>query len=250
MIEFEPLIKPNLPSGKVVHIVANGEYPQYIKELESCGINVLLTEPCTGILHSLRCHADMLFSNLGNGEFLIEKTQKNLKDKLTQLNLFTEYNDVELGKKYPEDIALNACIVGNKVICGKKGVHQAIKKNRDIIEVNQGYVKCSVCVVNENSLITDDESIYEACRLKGLDVLLISKGSVSLDGFDYGFIGGCCGKIADDTLAFCGDLNTHTDAYRIKSFLREHGVYPVSLANGCLIDIGSLLPVTQRKLIN
>lgn len=250
MMGFEPIVNPNLPSDKVVHIVVNGEYPQFIKELEKCGLNVLVTEACADILPALRCHADMLFSNLGNGEFLIEKSQTVLKDKLRKLNFFTAYNDIELGKTYPDDIALNACIIGNKVICGKKGVHTAIKNNRDIIEVNQGYAKCSVCVVDENSLITDDESIYDACISNGLDALMVNKGSVIISGFDYGFIGGCCGKISDDTIAFCGDLDTHDDADRIKSFLRERGIYPVSLGMGYLTDIGSLLPVTQRKFIN
>lgn len=250
MIGFEPVINPNLPSDKVMHIVVNSEYPQFIKELEKCGLKVLITEACDDILPSLRCHADMLFSNLGNGKFLIEKSQSILSDKLNKINFLTEYNYVELGKTYPDDIALNACIIGNKVICGKKGVHTAIKKNRDLIEVNQGYAKCSVCVVDENSLITDDESIYDACISNGMDVLLIRKGSVILKGFGYGFIGGCCGKIADDTIAFCGDLDTHDDADRIKSFLRERGVYTVSLGTGHLTDIGSLIPVTQRKFIN
>lgn len=248
MIGFEPVINPNLPSDKVLHIVVNGEYPQFIKELEKCGMYVLSTEACGDVLPALRCHADMLFCNLGNGEFLIEKSQNILKDKLGEIEFFTAYNDVELGKIYPEDIALNACIIGNKVICGKKGIHTAIKKNRDIIEANQGYAKCSVCVVDENSLITDDESIYEACIINGLDVLMVKKGCVKLKSFDYGFIGGCCGKIADDTIAFCGDLNTHDDADRIKSFLCERGVYPISLGKGDLTDIGSLIPVTQIKL--
>lgn len=245
MIEFKPVDKPNLPSDKVVHIVANGEYPQFINELEKCGLNVLLTEKCSAVLPAIGSHADMLFANLGNGEFLIEKSQTNLKRKLTQLNLFTQYNDIELGEKYPDDITLNACIVADKVICGKKGVHWAIKNSRDIIEVSQGYAKCSVCVVDENSLITDDISIHKACISAGFDVLLVSKGSVTLDGFDYGFIGGCCGKISEDTIAFCGDLNTHSDSAKIKSFLSMRNVYPFSLGSGKLTDIGSLLPVTQ-----
>ncbi len=246
MIGFTLVKNPNLPTDKVFHIVASGEYPQYINELEKCGINILLTDGCNDILPALKYHADMLFSYLGNGEFLIEKSQNLFKEKLVNLGLFALNDDIELNEKYPGDIAMNACIIGDKVICAKKGVQPALKIGRELIEVNQGYSKCSVCVVDENSLITDDESIFNACKSFGLDVLIVSKGSVKLKGFDYGFIGGCCGKISDDTIAFCGDLNTHNDAEKIKSFLCERNIYPVSLGAGFLTDIGSLMPVTQQ----
>ena len=75
--------------------------------------------------------------------------------------------------------------------------------------------------------------------------MLVRKGSVKLKGFDYGFIGGCCGKIAEDTVAFCGNLKTHSDWLKIESFMKERGVYPLCLASGELIDIGSILPITE-----
>ncbi|MBQ3498898.1 MAG: hypothetical protein IJA87_07205 [Clostridia bacterium] len=245
MIDFEPVKNPNLPKGRVLHVVASGQYPHFVKELEKCGVDVLITDSCPDIISSLRYHADMLFAYLGNRQFVIEKTQNCLKKRLESLGFFSLNKSVSLGNIYPNDIALNACIIDDKVVCGKEGVHTAIKNNRDIIEVSQGYAKCSVCVVDENSLITDDVSIYKACISVGLDVLLVSKGSVDLDGFDYGFIGGCCGKISEDTMAFCGDLNTHSDCAKIKSFLSLRNVYPISLGSGKLTDIGSLLPITQ-----
>ena len=100
--------------------------------------------------------------------------------------------------------------------------------------------------VDENSLITDDLSIYNAAIGFGLDALLVRKGCVRLDGFDTGFIGGCCGKLAKDMLAFCGDIANHPDYTKINSFLRERNVYPHSLFGGELIDIGSVIPITQK----
>ncbi len=246
MIDFEPIAKPNLPSKNVTHIVANFQYPQYIKELEKCGINVIPTDRCAEVMPALKYHADMLFGYLGKGEFLAEKSQDKLTHKLKSLDFSLADKNIILSDGYPNDVTLNACIIDNKVICGKTNIHKSFKTDREIIEVNQGYAKCSVCVVDDNSLITDDVSIYKACKAYGFDVLLVSKGDVILDGFDYGFIGGCCGKISYDTLAFCGNLNTHSDASDIKSFLSHRSVYPLSLGSGNLTDIGSLLPIAQQ----
>ena len=79
MKDFSPIVNPNLPTDKVRHIVASGEYTQYINELNNCGISVLTTQICNDILPAVRSHADMVFAYLGNARYIIEKSQKNLK---------------------------------------------------------------------------------------------------------------------------------------------------------------------------
>ena len=246
MKDFSPIVNPNLPTDKVRHIVASGEYTQYINELNNCGISVLTTQICNEILPAVRSHADMVFAYLGNARYIIEKSQKNLKKELDNIGLFTEFDDVSLCNNYPDDIKLNSCIICDKILTGKKNTFDLCSDKYKVIKVPQGYAKCSVCVINENSIITDDESIYNACIAYDMDVLLIRKGSVQLNGFDYGFIGGCCGKISADTIAFCGDITTHADYAKIKSFLSERNIFALSLGRGKLTDIGSLLPITQQ----
>ena len=247
MSKFISIYNPNLPAGKVKHVVVSGEYPQFIDELESCGITAVTTEACTDIMPSVQHHADMLFSYLGNGEYLIEKSQLKLKEELDKLKGFTCKDTVSLNAKYPNDILLNSCIIGDIAICCKKNVHPAYREKFKIVEVSQGYSKCSVCVVDENSIITDDESVYSGCKNTDIDVLLVRKGSVLLNGFNYGFIGGCCGKISYDYIAFCGDIDTHCDASKIKSFLKFRNINYISLGKSELTDIGSILPITQSK---
>ncbi len=247
MSEFASLINPNLPTSKVCHVVMSNENPQFVKESVHLGINVLPTEQCNDVLPAVNRHADMLFSYLGGGKYLIEKSQTKLKSELDRLSGFTCKDCVSLGPNYPDDILLNTCIIGNLAICCKKNIHPAFKESFEIIEVPQGYSKCSVCVVDKHSIITDDKSIYNACKGHNIDALLIRKGSVRLNGFDYGFIGGCCGKISEDTIAFCGNLDTHCDALKIKSFLSERNVTYISLGKLELTDIGSILPITQTK---
>lgn len=152
---------------------------------------------------------------------------------------------------YPFDAAYNAAIIGDfAVICEKYAdkilLDTLYKEGFEFINVKQGYAKCSVCVLDKNSLITDDTAIYKACEKKGLDVLLAEKGDVRLDGFEYGFIGGCSGKIKKDILVFCGNIELHKNADEIKSFCAARGVNVLSLGDFPLFDVGSILPVFER----
>ena len=245
MINYSFLKEPNLPDSKVMHAVVSPQYPQVISALNESDIIPITVSAGENVLYTLRYHTDMLFSYLGNGAFAVERNQAHLRIELEKLGLDCVFGGVELKSDYPYDISLNSCIIGKYIICKSKNTPDFVKNGRTVIDVKQGYAKCSCVPVDENSLITDDLSIYSAATDYGLDCLLVKKGSVRLDGFDTGFIGGCCGKLAKDTLAFCGELTTHTDYMQIDSFLRERKVYPYPLFGGELIDIGSVIPITQ-----
>lgn len=247
MNSFSFILRPNLPSEKVLHVVVSDQYSQVISALEKAGIITLTVESCSKVLYPLRNHADMLFSYLGNGCFAVEKGQSLLSSQLKELGFNCLVDKFELSERYPLDIPLNFCLVGENIICNEANTPAVFLKDKTVINVKQGYAKCSCIPVDENSLITDDISIFSSCIKHGLDTLLVSKENIRLDGFDIGFIGGCCGKLSRDIIAFCGDIRKHPDYHQIKSFLRERNVFPVSLFGGDLIDIGSLIPVTQSS---
>ena len=113
-----------------------------------------------------------------------------------------------------------------------------------IINVNQGYTKCSVCAVSDKAFITDDKSIYQALKSADYDVLEVEKGSVALDGYDYGFIGGACTMIDDGTVAFFGDIKTHPNFRKIERFCIIHNVKIINLAeNKPLTDVGGAVKI-------
>ena len=119
--------------------------------------------------------------------------------------------------------------------------------NLIIVNTNQGYSRCSVCVVNENAIITDDKSIFTAAQFFFNDVLFISKGSIKLDGYDCGFIGGCCGKIDKYKLAFNGAIESHKDYKKIIDFLSRNSIECIELNQNRLTDIGGILPLIEIK---
>ena len=197
--------------------------------------------------HPLSYHPDMLCFNLRENKWIfyneIYKINKNIIDKLNFEIIITENPK---SHKYPNDVGLNAAMFGNNLICNVKYTNKIIldymkQTSKKIIEVKQGYTKCSVCIVDENSVITPDESIYKKVLQNNINALIIQKGYINLDGYDYGFIGGCSGLINKNKLAFTGDITLHPNYNDIKSFCESRGVEVISLSTKKLYDYGSLL---------
>lgn len=151
----------------------------------------------------------------------------------------------KLADKYPLDVPLNVASLGNTLICNPKTCAKEIlifakEEGMAIINVNQGYTKCSTLIVDDHAIITEDESIYKAVldSDEDIDALLIKKGYVSLPGYDYGFIGGASVTISDKVFFF-GAIQDHPDYDKIKLFIEQHGKHLVQLSSDKqLLDIG------------
>ena len=76
--------------------------------------------------------------------------------------------------------------------------------------------------------------------------MLISKGSVVLKGYNYGFIGGCCGKIDKDKIAFNGKIESHNDCNKIIDILQRNNTEIIELCDSKLTDIGGILPLYEE----
>ena len=149
-----------------------------------------------------------------------------------------------LGSDYPSDVPFNAACTGKYFIHNIKYTNPellAAAKDAEmtIVDVKQGYAKCSVVVVDEDSIITYDVGLAAACEHAGLSVLLVSPGHVQLEGYNTGFIGGASGRI-DGTIIFCGDITGHPDYSRIRDFIESRGL-KIKYFDFPLTDIGSIV---------
>ncbi len=150
----------------------------------------------------------------------------------------------KLGSVYPHDIPFNAACTGRFLICNAEHTSSRILKKAEllgltIINVRQGYAKCSCVVVDENSIITYDRGIAREALKAGLDVLTVAPGHVKLEGYGTGFIGGTSGRIGD-TIVFNGSLDTHPDTEAIRDFIRSRGL-AIKEFDYELTDIGSII---------
>ena len=247
----KPLSRPNLPQGKVCTVAVSDYSEKLTQKLAELNIKTIITASSKNLDERISHHTDMLLLNYAKGRLLYDESQKNNIVKYLTIGYRGVLIENKVKSPYPDDSRLNVVFAGDRLICNPQSTDEFILRFASdsgfkIIPVNQGYTKCSVCLINDNALITDDESIHNACTADGIDSLLISKGSVKLNGFDYGFIGGCTGLIDKNKLLFNGDVRLHSDADKIFSFLNIYNIEPVIIENEPLYDIGGIIPLTEN----
>lgn len=246
---------PNLPvcastviiGEKYCNILQNG--------VGKLGINILSMPDNPYVDDRLSGHADLSGLHLGGDRLLLAPYLKgsSFSRQLEDRGFDIRFADIEQSALYPNDAQMNVCILGDKVIYNPKTVPDTIVKclttgDRAVqISSRQGYSRCSVCVVNDNAIITADEGICRSAEAHGVDVLKIRPGYIDLPGFDYGFIGGASFKLSYTKLAFTGGLDKHPDAERIIEFASLHNIDIVYITDKPAFDIGGAIPITEAS---
>lgn len=150
----------------------------------------------------------------------------------------------EIAPIYPQDVKFNCFAVGGRLFgllsaLSEQVLTWAMESEIPVVNLRQGYAKCSACIVSDNAVITEDEGVERAMLDSGIDVLRITSGQVALDGYDCGFIGGSSGADSENVY-FCGNISKHPDFDAIEVFCRRHGKKCVSLGSGRLYDVGTI----------
>lgn len=239
--------KPNLPQDNAKIVVISTNNKELVNRVEELGVKVLPSENLSKLLTFEQYHTDLQFLHYNKDTVFVLKECTSLKENLKKYFPNVIEISKNIDKDYPNNVMLNCVVLNDKLICNSKTIadevlQMAIKDNLKIINANQGYTKCSTCIVNENAIITSDKSIYKSCRNE-MDVLLIRQGYIELLGTDYGFIGGSSFKYNRNTLVFTGNIELHPDYESIKSFAQNHNVELLSLTENTMIDIGSIIPI-------
>lgn len=203
--------------------------------------------PSKSLYKAIDGHPDIQLNIISNNEIIVhEELFNNLKTdpSLNKFNLNIIKTKEILKNTYPHDISLNAVNLKNFFIHNLKYTDKCLlgtAKEKVLINVAQGYTKCSCAVISNNAIITSDVGIYNELKKYPIDVLGISAKDILLPHLNYGFIGGTCGLINKNTIAFFGDYNLHAYGKEIEKFLIKHDVKPLFLSHKPLVDRGSIL---------
>ena len=239
-----------IPESRVCTALVSYSKRYIIDELERIGIRTVPSGSLTGISGAERLHADMGFCHIGAGHiFAACNSDEKSRRQLSAAGLTVHLTAAPVSAASP---SLNLRILSDKLLCCTRTADSELidlfrAKGFGILHTNQRYTACSTAIVAENALITADESIYRLCLSSGIDALKISEGHIDLEGYSHGFIGGCCGLISKDTLAFSGDISMHPDYPDMKAFAASYGVSLLSLSDSPLYDIGGILPLTEER---
>lgn len=243
------LIKtPNLPRKRVNDCIIGAAYTEEINELTELGINCVKLPQLSTLDNETSCHADIQVFNKGNGNLIISyEAGEKLKEKL---NAYTLTFEEDIKSPYPNDTKLNAAFIGDKIICNKNFTSKEIisfanKNNLEIIHTKQGYSRCSLCIVNETAVITEDPGLAYLLNFYQFRVLKITAGKIHLSDAHSGFIGGASAKISKNEIYFSGDISKHPDFDKIKAFLDDYNISMVYNKSRKLTDFGGIIQLTE-----
>ena len=216
-----------------------------INSLKKNNFDVIKIPRDNNLYKAIDGHTDIQLNILDTNTIIVNKNiDLTFKELLKRKNINFIESFSTLSSKYPNNISLNAYITDNYLIHNLKFIDKKILdycKNKKIINVKQGYTKCSILPLREKPIITNDNGIYNTLKSEGFDILLLPFGDIELSGLNYGFIGGVGGMISSDCMAFFGSLDNYTYGQEVKNFLYKYDIKPIYLNNTKLIDRGSLL---------
>lgn len=214
--------------------------------LKSLNLEIIEIPRCNSLYEAIDGHVDIQLSILNKEQkkIIINKDiNPSFKANLKKLNISYLESKKTLDINYPNNIHLNALILDNYLVHNLKYTDENLlfyNKDKILVNVKQGYTKCSCLPVSDKALITSDIGIYKALSIYDLDILLIPPGDIILEGLNYGFIGGTGGLINKNTMVFFGSLDYYKYGNEVKAFLSKHDVKPIYLNNSNLIDRGSI----------
>lgn len=224
-----------------IAIVGESLGAEGVSSLRRLGYDVIVLPRDCRLGAGVNAHTDLLVFPLGDKFFVYGSA---VGDLLSERGLYAVAVDEIPHSEYPRDVYLNALAVGKYIFARKEFLAVAViaeaeRLGYSVIDVRQGYARCTACPISDGAIITADGSIARAAERVGIDVLRVSVGGVSLEGYPYGFIGGACG-VSADRVVFAGDIYTHPDGERIVEFCGRQGKEVISLCGGELRDVGSI----------
>lgn len=228
----------------MTYFLVNPRFPcAFAEKLRPFG-ECIAVSPLKELCEPVCAHPDMLAVNI-NGKLFIHEKDISLRRTLEKLGLPFSLSHADVSEKYPRDIALNLftmekCLFANLKYASADVLEYASSCGYELVNVAQGYAKCSTMTV-QGGIITADKTIYNAALSKNIDALLISQGYVGIERYDTGFIGGASAEIAHGKVVVFGDINSHPDSAEILRFAKEHDTEILNLGNGPLFDYGGIV---------
>lgn len=245
---------PNLPENSVKLAIVDGRINNKLQnKLLENGVNLILTKYHPALYQSISYHPDIMLHHISQKDIIYAPgIHLDTLNELNTLGFNLIKGESELSNKYPGNIAYNVARVGYFAFHNIKYTDSVLKNELtkldvELIHVNQGYSKCSISIVDNNSIITADRGIAKAAAKKHVDVLFIEQEeSITLPGLANGFIGGSTGLLNKNEWAISGNVKALKSHKIINDFLNSRNIKITSLSDEPIIDIGSIIPLFEK----
>ncbi len=245
---------PFIPLGDSNTVIIAGNISEEIyKNLKKLKLRVIKTIAHKKVDSSIKYHPDIVMHPINNNTLVIEPSVYDYyKDEFKDTNIKIIKGEKSLDSKYPLDIAYNVGRIGTLAVHNFQHTDKVLKhylkrSNLELINVNQGYTKCSMAIVGERDIITSDNFIDKVLKEHGINSLLIKSGHIFLENQNYGFIGGCTGNISNREVVFSGSLDMHPEKTRIEDFIYSLNKEIVYLSKETINDIGTIIALNLNS---
>ncbi len=224
-------------------ILLDRKMPEAAKEkLAAYGeIVELATEGIT--YEAISGHPDIFFCPTPAGLIVAPNLPEKYFSILDQNSISYIKGSLPVGCDYPETARYNTLVTNKFIIQNPAGSDPTIRLLNPEIEIipsKQGYVRCNLIALQNDSFIASDRGIEKSLIQCKLEVLFVNPTSVKLDGFKHGFFGGTCGLL-DNKLFVCGSLKYFKEKDLIESFVAQAGISIIELYDGPLVDVGTII---------
>lgn len=237
-----------VPPQNITAVVDERMPKKAVLTLEKYASTIKLT-PSEKTYKSIAAHPDIFFFQKGNELIYAPNTPDDVIKSLKNNGIKLTEGKKEVGAKYPETVPYNAVDFHNTLIHNIKFTDEKIlSQYNDTINVNQGYTRCNLLVINNKAVITSDRGIEKALSGKNIDILYIDPKQVILEGQNHGFFPGCCGLVGN-ILFVCGSTKKMKERQKLYKFLKNNKIHLIELYEGPLTDVGSIILVENGSTI-
>ena len=247
-------MNPFIPLKRADTVIVAGNISDEIyQSLKIMNLRIIKTIPHRGVHPSIAYHPDIVVHPVNHKLLVVEPSmydyyKKNFKN--TDIEIIKGEKTLE--SMYPMDIAYNVGRIDNFALHNIKYTDEVLKfylqkEGLELVNVNQGYTKCSMAIIGLDDIITADKSIHEIVRQLGINSLLIEAGDIFLEHQKYGFIGGCTGNISSKEILFSGSLDNHSDKEKIENFIKSLNKTITYLSKETINDIGSIITLNSNN---
>lgn len=215
-----------------------------VDTLGRLGYSVVRLPTSSALPKEISAHPDTLIYKLRDGSLLMSeeyyRQNRNIFDSRSIRGI--RLSKAQPHGEYPFDILFNALMVQDTVYGRIDMISDIIlQEAKNKVAVKQGYARCSVAMLSEKAAITSDAGLAKALSENGISVLKISQGSIALDGYAYGFIGGAGGLLEKGLYASFGKIKAHPDGELICDFAERNYVKIIELSDEPLHDYGGFI---------
>ena len=219
-------------------IIIDKKIPQQAKEkLQEYG-EIYELETSGIVYDAISGHPDIFIFQYENELVIAPQSPKCLVSALNKHKIKFQFGDKQLGNKYPLTTAYNVSynndiFIGNSKFCDPKILELA--KDKTWIQSKQSYARCNTLIIDKAHIISSEKSLQKDFP----EGLFINPDEIILEGFDYGFIGGCLG-IYEKNIFVIGNLKRHKQGAQIRDYCNKLGYTIIELYDGDLIDGGGV----------